>query len=63
MRRLSIIALTLSAIVLLTHILFDLHTFMPGLVARIILSVFNFVLLFAAFHLYSERKERLTKDH
>lgn len=47
MQRLSIIGLALSAIVLLTHIIFDLNTFIPGLMARILVAVCTLVLLSA----------------
>ncbi|WP_033542215.1 hypothetical protein [Planococcus sp. CAU13] len=59
MRRLAIISMILSAIVLLIHILFDLNTLMPGLSARILIAVFTLVLLSAGFYLYP-KKERIT---
>lgn len=60
MRRLSIIALTLSALVLLAHILFDLNNFMPDVLARISVGFFSLLLLWAALNLYSRKATRVT---
>lgn len=62
MRRLSILAVTLSALVLLSHILFDLNTFMPGILARISVGFFTLLLLWAAINLYSQKKGRVTES-
>ena len=62
MQRLYIIGLTLSAIVLITHILFDLNTFMPGLMARILIALFTLVLLSAGLRLYSLKKAHISKE-
>lgn len=56
MRRLPIISLILSAIVLIIHILFDLNTLMPGLLARISIGVFTLALLSAGIYLYPKKK-------
>ena len=62
MRRLSIFGITLSVIVLITHILFDLNTFMPGLMARILIALFTLVLLSAGLRLYSLKKAHISKE-
>lgn len=62
MQRLSIIGLTLPAIVLLTHILFDLTAFMPGLLARILIAVCTLSLLSAGLRLYSLKNRQIAKE-
>lgn len=56
MRPLAIISMLLSAIVLIIHILFDLNTMMPGLLARISIGVFTLVLLSTGIYLYPKKK-------
>ena len=56
MRRLAIISMMLSATVLIVHILFDLNTMMPGLLARISIGVFCLVLLSAGIYLVPEKE-------
>lgn len=57
MRRLAIISMMLSAIVLIIHILFDLNTLMPGLLARLSIAVVTLVLWSGGLYLYSGKEK------